>query len=701
MKAYIPTLLALGLCLAAQPAQAQKPQTIEISGRATGPTFDGIGIVNGGGATSVLLKDYPEQQRSEILDMVYRPKWGASVSALLVEIPGDGNSTQGSMPSHSHYRGDYNYRRGYTWWVLTEAKKRNPKITLDGTAWSAPGWLGGGKFWTQDVVDYYVSWLQGLRTVYGLELDAIGCRNEKGENYPFAIALKKGLRDNGFENVKLHAFDNWPKRKLDFLEYMKTDSALQDAVDVVSAHTFSSIPVTPEQWEIVKQMNKPIWNTEDHIYKKGFECLIGVVETFNRNYIESHATKIVNWYDIAGVYPMEPYSNDPPMILAREPWSGYYKVRQNTWGYAHYGQFTEAGWTYVDPACKNLDGGGTVVTMRSPEGDYSVIIETKDAKEPQTVTFKLTNGTPKTKLCLWRSTEKEQFERLDDITPKGGKFTLTLEPYAVYSLSTTTGQQKGTFNDIPTEQAFPLPYADDFDQYDKPEEWGYLPRYTADIIGVYELTERPDHRGQCIRQVVGEPAQSWGPAYHYYTILGDSAWTDYEVSADMWLNPGDEAGVMGHVCDVGSGWGCVAKGYYLKLSANGQCTLMITRGKRDKKALVGDAEQQAAILASTDKEVGGEYVLDSVALPSIRPNEWHKIALRFEGDEVVGLVDGNAVVKASCKHYPTGMAGLIAIKGEKNVATPYFDNLSVKPVGRSSATTARATGASKKLYKVL
>ena len=77
-------------------------QTIRLSANSTGKQFDGIGAVNGGGATSVLLKDYPEPQRSQIMDLVYKPMFGASVSAILVEVPGDGNSTQGSMPSHSH-----------------------------------------------------------------------------------------------------------------------------------------------------------------------------------------------------------------------------------------------------------------------------------------------------------------------------------------------------------------------------------------------------------------------------------------------------------------------------------------------------------------------------------------------------------------------------------------------------------------------
>ncbi|MBW8882834.1 MAG: hypothetical protein JF615_15850, partial [Asticcacaulis sp.] len=149
---YWPLLLAALTVLPTGMAAAESSvQRIELNGDAGGKRFDGIGIVDGGGATSVLLKDYPEPQRSQILDLMYKPKFGASVSALLVEIPGDGNSTQGSMPSHMHTRNDLDYTRGYTWWVMQEAKKRNPALTLDGTAWSGPGWLGdNGKRFTKE-----------------------------------------------------------------------------------------------------------------------------------------------------------------------------------------------------------------------------------------------------------------------------------------------------------------------------------------------------------------------------------------------------------------------------------------------------------------------------------------------------------------------------------------------------------------------
>jgi galactosylceramidase len=87
-------------------------QRIVLEGDAGAKRFDGIGVVTGGGGTSVLLKDYPEPQRSQILDLLYKPKFGASVSALYVEIPGDGNATQGAMPSHMHTREDLDMARG-------------------------------------------------------------------------------------------------------------------------------------------------------------------------------------------------------------------------------------------------------------------------------------------------------------------------------------------------------------------------------------------------------------------------------------------------------------------------------------------------------------------------------------------------------------------------------------------------------------
>jgi galactosylceramidase len=695
-------------CVSPMPACGQAssgPQIIDLRGDAGGKLFDGIGVVEGGGGTGVLLKDYPEPQRSQILDMVFKPKFGASVSALYVEIPGDGNSTQGSMPSHMHTRDDLNYSRGYIWWELEQARKRNPHLTLDGAAWSAPGWIGdngevfaqnAGKyssdknFYSKDVADYYIKWLKGLRDVYGLELDAIGARNEKGVSYDFVEYFRKALDENGFAKVKLHCCDNWPAAwKFNFVQDMISDTALRNSINIVSAHN-SELVVSSDVQHAVEKMGKPMWDTEQHVYKPGFAGLIGTVKSFNEQFIRSGFTKIVDWYGIAGLYAMEPFSGEKEAtVRANWPWSGHFETNEKLWGYAHYGQFTEAGWQYLNDGSGTLAGGGSFVTLKSPKEDYSIILETADAKAPQQVQWKVGAGLSSGDLAVWRSMEQAQFVRVAYIKPENGSFAMTLEPNAVYSLTTTRGQQKGHFDAVPTQKPFPFPYYETFEEYSHPDAWGYLPRYFADIAGAFELTPCPGNRGQCLRQMAPLRTISWAPDWLPYTIVGDSQWMDYEVSADVYLGAGESAAVMGRINDVGTGYGFIPKGYYLQLSNAGQLRLVVVRGKVDKKKLVGDAEQQALIKASHDDGAGGEKELGSKQLEGIASGQWHILKLRFEGSKITGFVDGKEALTASDDMYANGMAGLMAGADGKRLSMPYYDNIAITKVG--SALPAPAT----------
>lgn len=701
---YVIAILLAGAAAGAIPATVraqERDRRVVLDGKAGGRTFDGIGVVDGGGATSVLLKDYPEPQRSQILDLMYKPRFGASVSAMYIEVPGDGNSTQGSMPSHMHDRSETNYRRGYTWWVMREAKRRNPALTLDATAWSAPGWLGmqGGlfaphpdrrargdaRFFSQDMVDYYLSWLRGLRSVHGLELDAMGARNEKGVNYDFVVALRRALDAGGFPRVKLHGFDNWQDDwKLAFVKDMKTDPALAGALAAVSAHMNPPKYRVPADVQADAQaLGKPIWNTEAHIYKPGYDALIGIVEAFNTSFVHSGVTKITNWYGIGGVYEMEPYNGEKEAaVRASWPWSGHYRINPALWGYAHYGQFTEVGWTYLNGGSGDLAEGGTFVTLASPARDYSVIVETTGAKRAQTLTIAAGGGLSGNALAVWRSNRQEQFVRQPDLVPAGGVMTIRLDPDSVYSLTTTRGQRKGGFATVPAMTRFPAMYRDDFDGYGDPARHGYLPRYFADIAGAFELSSCPGRRGGCLRQAVSMPPISWAPNWQPYTIIGDDRWSDYEVAADVRLGTGETGGVMGRVNSVGTGYGYVPQGYVFTLGADGIARLAVSRGKENKTELVGDAEQQALIRARGDTGPGGTRILAErrAALPAT--NGWHRLSLSFAGHDIVASIDGTPVLSATDRTYDRGMAGLIAGGAASQWSRPYYDNVHV------SGTTA-------------
>src|ERR671938_1307098 len=156
-------VLLAPMLLAAGPARVAAPVTtaVTVDGTQGGRTFDGIGAISGGGGNSRLLVDYPEPQRGQILDYLFRPGYGAALQVLKVEIGGDTNSTDGAEPSHMHTRTDLNCDRGYEWWLMAQAKARNPNIKLAALSWGAPGWVGGSAptFWTQDTIDYLTAWL--------------------------------------------------------------------------------------------------------------------------------------------------------------------------------------------------------------------------------------------------------------------------------------------------------------------------------------------------------------------------------------------------------------------------------------------------------------------------------------------------------------------------------------------------------------
>jgi galactosylceramidase len=679
-------IIGIAICLYSFLLSAYANQSVDLRGDAGGKRFEGIGAVSGGGATSVLLKDYPEPQRGQVLDLLFKPKFGASMSALLVEVPGDGNSTQGAEPSHMHTRDDLDFSRGYEWWLMREAKQRNPDLTLDACAWGCPGWVGNGDFWSQDMCDYYVNWIQGLKSVYGLDLDAIGCRNEKGVNEDFAKKFRATLDASGLQNVRIHGFDNWDKTKFNWTRHMTNDLALRKAVAIFSNHTMADLPTPPDVLKLAEEFDKPIWNSEEHVYKKGFDCEISLVKAFNDNFLVSGVTKIVNWYLVGSVYPLEPYSEDPAAMIANSPWSGFYRPREVLWGYAHYGQFSKVGWTYLNGGCGRLADGGSFVTLKSPGKDYSVIFETKGAKSVQNVTFNVSGGLSTGKLCVWRSDAKEQFVRQADLKPVHGVFTITLEPDALYSISTTTGQQKGSFANIPAEQNFPFPYYETFDEYASPKQFGYLPRYTADIAGVFEITDRPDKTGKCLRQVVAQKPQSWAPEWMPYTIIGDEHWQDYEVSADILLDNGGWAGVMGRVHNVGDGYGCAPKGYYLRLAADGAYTLVTINGKAGPVDL-GDKEHQAALRAAGNSGEKGEKQMTGGALKNFDDKQWHNVKLQFAGTTITGFVDGVQVLSVTNSLHSQGMAGLVT-GDSKTQNTACFDNLLINVVG---AETPRPT----------
>src|SRR6185312_14753506 len=135
-------LIAMSVVAVLQSGSSSFAQTaqkeIVLNGASKGRIFDGLGAVSAG-ASSRLLIDYPEPERSQILDYLFKPGYGANIQHLKIELGGDVDSTAGAEASHMHTFDDLNLTRGYEWWLMQQAKLRNPNITFGALAWGAPG----------------------------------------------------------------------------------------------------------------------------------------------------------------------------------------------------------------------------------------------------------------------------------------------------------------------------------------------------------------------------------------------------------------------------------------------------------------------------------------------------------------------------------------------------------------------------------
>ncbi len=262
------------------------------------------------------------------------------------------------------------------------------------------------KFYTQDNADFIVRFIQGAREHHGVDVDFCGIWNETLYDVSWIKLLRKTLDRQGLSRVGIVAADEiYPWTIANAIE---RDAELKKAVRAAGAHYPQCRSTAAAQ-----QCGRPLWASEDgpgHLSDWAGACFLA--RAFNRNYISGRMTKTVIWSLATAYYDCLPAPDSGPM-KANTPWSGHYEIHPALWIIAHTTQFVQPGWKYLDRACGLLAGGGSYVSLRSPDdggGNYSIIAETVDAKAPQTLSFRPAGGLAAGPVHVWRSGRQRQFE---------------------------------------------------------------------------------------------------------------------------------------------------------------------------------------------------------------------------------------------------------------------------------------------------
>jgi len=629
---------------------------VTVNGEDIGREFYGLGANSNTNAR--LLIDYPEPERSEVLDFLYKPNYGANLQILKVEITGGTNTTAGSDPSHMPEPDVVDCDRGYNWWLMKQAKKRNPDIILYAQQWSAPGWLDG--VWTDDNIKYHMTFLECAEK-NGLQIDYIGGWNEKGFDPQWFADLDSALERN-YPDVKIPAPDeiyqdssNW-----EVVDSLNIYPEFREAVDQVAMHW-------PCQWRTkyrdcpspqgARDLGIPLQMTN-----AGMGHDVGGppnARGFNRMYIDGKFTSYLIWNTVETYYANLPIGNSG-IMQARWPWSGFYDVGKNIWAFAHTTQFTEPGWHYIDSGSKRLSDDkmtATMVTLADSEHEeYSMIIESLDIPYKDTLYIQLEN-LPSKPLYLWTSNfasddTSEHFQKQPGpIVPHDGRFRLVIKPGHVYSLTTLTGPNKGSEKpEVKTAyQEQSLPFSDDFDDYEE----GKTARLFTNLSAVYEVKPCEGGRsGNCYRQMLNRKPITWNQLGELPPTLmvGDPRWTgDYTLKTKVLLNGDGYAELIGRI-NGHRPWTAWLGGFHFRVGTDGWA------------------------LYSEDPATR-EYDTLSTGSTSITANRWHDLAMKMNGNNIELIIDGETVKTMESDLQRAGNVGLRSSKWNNT----QFDDVEVIP----------------------
>jgi hypothetical protein len=648
--------VSLSVLIAANLGIAQSIESvIVLDAKDKGHIFDGLGAVSAG-ASSRLLIDYPEPQRSEILDYLFRPGYGAALQHLKVEVGSDVNSTDGSEPSHKRSPNLSDFTRGYEWWLMEEAHRRNPNIILDVLPWGAPGWIGNGHIYSTDMANYIAEFIQGAKVTHHLHIQYVGIWNERMYDSEYVKELGRILAKDGLDS-KIVCCDSYPSipfGEWSIVDAMEKDPSLKKAISAIGVHypRERGAPDTPLN---ARQSSKPLWSSEDQPNPGSGPFLsrdwaVGgriLAKQYISNYIDEGFTKTEIWSPVTSYYDNLAAPNSG-LMYANTPWSGHYDVQGTIWATAHTTQFAQPGWQYLDSASGRIGKDVSYVSLRSPnQKDWSIVLETIDATVPERISFVLRNGLSQGTVHVWQTDDTHTFEKVADVDATNGQFTYTFAPHALYSITNTTGQGKGQATPPPAK-SFPFPYRDDFE--DTP--LARTPKYLSDQDGAFEVHPCRERNGRCLEQMIQQRPIPWAPLPDPFTLAGDASWTDYELAVDVLIPRFSAATLIGRIdsANVFRDHNAIyPSGYVLKVNADGHWELLSAQYKEPSKTLangdVGDLSRS-----------------------------WHHLELKFHGRSVRAYLDSHELSSVTDDSHTSGMVAL-----GSDWTSVEFDNLVVAP----------------------
>jgi hypothetical protein len=304
------------------------------------------------------------------------------------------------------------------------------------------------------------------------------------------------------------------------------------------------------------------------------------------------------------------------------------------------------------------------------------VIETTDATSAQDITIQVSTGLSAGPVSIVTSSDvtKAYFVPVSStiLPDASGNIKLSVQPNAMVTLSTTSGQAKGAAAlNAPPSSEFPASHSDDFESYAAGED---KMKYFQAVNGAFEAAtcgsgSGSGRTGMCLQQVVPVVPVLWAPwgtkNLTPITLIGKPNVSDNTVKTDVLLNDSNSTtfgGISGHV-QVGNA--TEFAGYKFIIRGDGTWSLFTGEA-------ADGTGKPLTVLASGRYSVAGTS-------PS-----WHTLSLALSGGTFTPLIDGvspmtDATPAAKVVTVPAGSSAPLV--GQSGLVSSFsgvqFDNFSV------------------------
>ncbi len=676
-----------------------------------GTVWRGLGAVTGNNS-SRLLMDYKMENPEaywEIMNLLFKPDYGAGLTHVKIEFGTDVNSSSGTEPSIMRSADEKaDVTRGAGFMFAADALSINPDITVDLLRWGEPKWVTDAFSESKDSgfearYKWYKAAIDGVYDTYGMKFTHISADANEADEIDgewivyFADRLENETDERyDYGEIKIVASDEVGSWKI--ADAMMSDENLRDAVDVLGEHynTWAS-----ENAKLLnKKYGKEIWYSEGiapAIISRlgvtsngsGVNGTNGALDVCNRiinGYYNGRMTMyeyqpaVAAYYSGAKFFPKS-------LINAQTPWSGHYQADIGIWTSAHFTRFAENGWRFVDSACYG-DGKenhsisettNNYMTLTDTEtGDYSIII-CNDSEEQRNYTFTLENmSSPDLPFTIWETRgpdnedgafDENYFKNIGTFRPveADGKYSYSIEvkPYSIVTVTTLDKSADiNVYNCNYDDTPLDVYYSDDFEYTDEfLSSRGNAPLYTTDQGGAFEVAEADGNKVLMQMITAENKPTDWRfrGTPNPITSLGDDRWADYSAQIDFkFANTEADNYVAFGLRYLTSELNAnsAENGYSLRIYTNGAYEFK----KNASRSVTGTAESFAA-------------------------DEWHTLKLTAVGNHISAELDGKEIVSFDDEKGGFAHSGRVSIGS--GLYNNIFDNLKISSAGSDTPIITR------------